>query len=73
MCSSRRIKRGLGDKERGDQGQGFGTGDAREDSDWTVELTVASSSTRMFVGVNRARASETSWRWPCDKFEPKRS
>ena len=58
--SSRRIKRELEKRLRGSQGQVFGIGDARKDSDWRVELTVASSSTRIFVGVNRALASETS-------------
>jgi hypothetical protein len=33
-------------------------------------LTVASSRTRIFVGVRSARANETSCRCPCDKFDP---
>lgn len=33
---------------------------------------VASSSTKMLVGVRRARDREISWRWPEDRFEPVR-
>lgn len=35
-----------------------------------VALTVASSSTRILLGVNNARASETSWRWPWLRLDP---
>jgi len=36
----------------------------------TSTAAVASSRTRMLDGVRRARARETSWRWPWDRFEP---
>lgn len=33
-------------------------------------LTVASSSTRILVGVRSARAKDINWRWPEERFEP---
>jgi hypothetical protein len=37
----------------------------------TSTAAVASSRTRMLEGVRRARARETSWRWPWDRFDPR--
>ena len=36
----------------------------------TSTAAVASSRTRMLEGVRRARARETSWRWPCERLDP---
>lgn len=38
----------------------------------TSTAAVASSRTRMLEGVRRARARETSWRWPWERLEPLR-
>jgi hypothetical protein len=37
----------------------------------TSTAAVASSRTRMLEGVRRARARETSWRWPWERFDPR--
>ena len=36
----------------------------------TSTAAVASSRTRMLDGVRRARARETSWRWPWERLDP---
>ena len=36
----------------------------------TSTAAVASSRTRMLEGARRARARETSWRWPWERLEP---
>lgn len=36
----------------------------------TSTAAVASSRTRILEGARRARASETSWRWPWERLDP---
>jgi hypothetical protein len=36
----------------------------------TSTAAVASSRTRMLLGVRRARAREISWRWPEERLDP---